>query len=245
MRTFRSYTYRDANFRICSSHFESAVSEIKKQRHLLEEYIAQDDSFRTSLKPLPLQKEAPDIVKRMHEASEKTGIGPMAAVAGTFAQLAAEAASVASAEEAIVENGGDMYIISKKPVTVGLYAGDNPLSGTLAFYITPEKMPVALCSSSSNMGHSLSLGKCDLATVVARSAALADAAATLAANSVCKESDIDPTLEKISTIPGIDGALIIKNTKIGMVGDLPELVKQRDSDFLLKITRDRHSDFNL
>ena len=74
------------------------------------------------------------------------------------------------------------------------------------------------------MGHSMSLGKCDLATVVAREAALADAAATQAANLVETAEDIDRTLKRIVAINGIDGVMIIKNDRIGLAGRLPPLV---------------------
>jgi hypothetical protein len=75
------------------------------------------------------------------------------------------------------------------------------------------------------MGHSKSLGKCDLATVVARDAALADAAATQAANLVKTVEDVNPALERITAIEGILGVMIIKNDRVGLAGQLPPLVK--------------------
>jgi len=45
----------------------------------------------------------------------------MAAVAGTMAQLAAEAGLKAGAREVIVENGGDIYLQTMQPVVLGLY----------------------------------------------------------------------------------------------------------------------------
>ena len=73
----------------------------------------------------------------------------------------------------------------------------------------------------------MSLGQCDLATVVAADAALADAAATQAANLIKTEHDVNLTLERITAIPGIDGVLIVKNDRIGLAGQLPTLVKIR------------------
>jgi ApbE superfamily uncharacterized protein (UPF0280 family) len=75
------------------------------------------------------------------------------------------------------------------------------------------------------MGHSASLGQCDLATVVSKDAALADAAATQAANGVQSVEDVEPTLNRIAAIDGVDGVLIIKDEHIGMAGHLPPLVK--------------------
>lgn len=241
MRTYHPFSYKGANFRICSTHVDIITREIQKQRKLLEDYIALQPEFLSSLTPVDLLNEAPAIALHMDAASRKTGIGPMASVAGITAQIAAETALIAGAQEAIVENGGDIFLISKQETTIGLFAGSNPISGTLAFRVTPDIMPIAICSSSGKMGHSLSLGTCDLATVVAKSAALADSAATLACNLVKRAEDIDLVLKRVVAIEGISGLLLVKNEKIGLAGDLPELVKHSDADFHLKITRDKYS----
>jgi ApbE superfamily uncharacterized protein (UPF0280 family) len=165
----------------------------------------------------------------------------MAAVAGAMAQLAAEAAAAAGAEEAVVENGGDIYLYSPEAVTVALYAGDNPLSGKLALKVTPDRLPLAICSSSSFMGHSLSFGACGLATVVAADGALADAAATLACNLVKSPRDVSGVIERIHALPGIGGVLIIKADRVGMAGDLPELIRHTDPAFPGKISGDKRS----
>jgi len=148
----------------------------------------------------------------------------MAAVAGAMAQRAAVAGLAAGAEEVIVDNGGDIYLQIARPATIQIYAGNDRFAG-LAFTLAPEDTPVAICSSSSRMGHSTSLGDCDLATVVAKDAALADAAATQAANLVKAERDIDAALETIAAIAGIGGVLIVKNERIGLAGKLPSLAK--------------------
>ncbi len=117
-------------------------------------------------------------------AASLVGVGPMAAVAGAMAQWAAKAALAAGAEEAIVDNGGDIYLKAVEPVIVSLGTGTSKLADRLAFRVEPEETPISICSSSGKMGHSMSLGQCDLATIVAKDAALADAAATQAANLV-------------------------------------------------------------
>lgn len=241
MRHFQRFVHRGVNFRICSTHPQVIRGEIRRQRITLETYIHRQPDFATTLEPLELLPEAPEVARRLQAASAATGVGPMAAVAGTMAQLAVEAAGAAGAGEAIVENGGDIFLISPEVVTVALYAGNNPLSGKLAFRVTPEQMPLAICSSSSLMGHSLSFGDCDLATVVAPDAALADAAATLACNLVNSAEDIPRVLERITVLSGISGVLIIKADNVGMVGDLPELIRHSDPNFPGKITADARS----
>ncbi|MDX9800743.1 MAG: UPF0280 family protein [Spirochaetia bacterium] len=239
-RQYRSFSWKGANFRISSSAFDLITEEIIKQRKILSQYILEHEDFLTSLVPIAgIDKESPDIVKRMHRASLLTGIGPMASVAGVNAQLAAEAAVASGADEAVIENGGDIYLFTRKETVIALYAGTGVLSGRLAVKIKPEMTPLSICSSSGKMGHSLSLGNCDLATVTAVDGALADSGATLACNLVKKEKDIAPALERIMSIKGIQGVLIVKNEKIGIAGKFPELVRNIDKNTETKITKEK------
>jgi len=241
MRQYQTFTYKDANYRISSSAYAIITEELKRLRAVLEIYIDIDPAFLHSLIPVTLKPHAPEIAHIMAEAAQKAGVGPMAAVAGAFAEFAARKALAAGADEALVENGGDIFLASTREVIVGIYAGLSPLSRKLAFRISPEEMPLALCSSSSTMGHSLSLGNCDLATVVAKDAALADAAATFACNSVKDEADIEPALEATMRIKGVAGIFIVKGVKMGMMGELPEFVPHSDDRLSGKVTRDKGS----
>jgi ApbE superfamily uncharacterized protein (UPF0280 family) len=225
MRVYRSFTHKDAVLRISCDRFDAVTQEVVRQRELLEHYITRHPEFRTSLEPIEVLGDAPAIACRMADAARVAGVGPMAAVAGAMARAAAEAGLAAGAEEAIVENGGDIFLVVTRPVTIGLYAGDAELRDRLAFRIDPERTPVAVCSSSGRMGHSVSLGACDLATVVARDASLADAAATRAANLVRCEADIAPALDTIAGLEAVDGVLIVKDAKLGFKGSLPELIR--------------------
>jgi ApbE superfamily uncharacterized protein (UPF0280 family) len=226
-RTYRTFTHRRALFRICSDRFDAATAEIVRHRRILEEYIDRHPDFLTSFQPLDLLPDAPDVARRMARAARLVGVGPMAAVAGAMAQLAAEAALAAGASEVIVDNGGDIYLRAAKPVVIGLHPGTPELSRRLAFSLSPDDTPIAICSSSGRMGHSKSLGDCDLATVVAKDAALADAAATLAANLVKAPADVDPALKRIAAVQGIDGLMIVKDDRVGLAGNLPPLIKLR------------------
>jgi ApbE superfamily uncharacterized protein (UPF0280 family) len=241
MRHYQRFSHKEANFRICSSHGQVIRRQIRRQRSALDAYIERQPGFLTSMEPLELLPQAPEVAMRMAAASAAVGVGPMAAVAGAMAQLAVEAARAAGAREAIVENGGDLFLDSPESVTVALYAGSNPLSGKLAFRIDPERMPLAVCSSSSFLGHSVSYGACDLATVVAPDGAHADAAATLACNLVKIPADIQQVLECIAALPGVLGILIVKANEVGMAGELPELIRHRDPGFAEKITADARS----
>jgi ApbE superfamily uncharacterized protein (UPF0280 family) len=225
-RVYREFVYREARFRICCTHFEAVTAEIAAQRETLGAFLDRHPAIQASFAPLPLPGDAPEIARRMHEAGLAVGVGPMAAVAGTVAQMAAEAGLAAGAKEVIVENGGDIYLTLATPATIGLFAGDAAIGASLALLVDPDDSPLAICSSSGKMGHSTSLGTCDLVTVVAGSAALADAAATHAANIVSREADIDAALAGLAGIAGIDGALIAQGERVGTIGRLPRLVRQ-------------------
>jgi uncharacterized protein len=247
-RRYSSFAHKGAHLRICSERADVVEAEVVRLREVLEAYIVRHPDFVTALAPLPLLPGAPEIAARMAAAGEAAGVGPMAAVAGAIAQMAAEAALGAGAAEAIVENGGDIYLASPRPVTVALYAGATdaqPLGGRVALHVAPGRMPLAICSSSGLMGHSLSLGRCDLATVIARDAALADAAATLAGNSVSSEADVGPALEKVMRVPGVSGVLIVKAGRIGLAGDVPELVRNADGKVAAKVSHDEASGFRV
>lgn len=237
-RQYRNFHYRDSNLRIACECFDAVTAAQVRNYSLLEEYIKRQPIFHSSLLPIILLPDAPEAARTMAQAAQIVGVGPMAAIAGTLAQLAAEAGIAAGCREAIVENGGDIYLIIDQAIPIGIYAGENKFAANLAFHITPAETPMAICSSSSNMGHSLSLGQCDLATVIAENAAIADATATLLGNQIHCEADIEPALQKAATIPEIRGVLLVKGEKIGIWGKLPKLIRNADVNTQKKITRD-------
>ena len=224
-RTYRTFAHKDASYRIYCDRFDVVTAEIIRQRHILEDYIKRHPEFRDSFEPVELRGDAPEVAQRMARAARLVGVGPMAAVAGAMAQRAAEAALEAGASEVIVDNGGDIYLRVVAPASIGLGTGTAELADRLAFSLQADDAGVAICSSSGRMGHSRSLGKCNLATVVAKDAALADAAATQAANLVTRVEDVDSALERIVGIEGVDGVLIVKDDNVGLAGQLPPLVK--------------------
>lgn len=238
MTNFIKFKFKEGNYKIISKNPELIKDEIIILRKRLDKYIQKNKDFKTSLVPVKKQDNAPYIVKRMITASQKTGIGPMASVAGIIAEIASNKGYLINQTTNIVENGGDIYIFSDKDIYIGFYPGNNYFSDKLAIHIKAKDCPISICSSSSNMGHSLSFGECDIATVFSKDGALADSAATLACNLVKDESDLENVSTKISSIKGIQGIILVKNDKIAIAGDVPDLVKNTDPDLKLKITKD-------
>ncbi|MDO4581362.1 MAG: UPF0280 family protein [Bacillota bacterium] len=196
---------------------------ITNQRRLLQEYIVRHPEFASSHTPLPVDKGAPAVARIMMVAANKAGVGPMAAVAGTFALLAGRLLSYYS-DNVIVENGGDIYLKSSRPRTVGVYAGDSPFSGLVGVVVPAGKTPCGVCTSSGTVGSSFSYGVADAALIFAADAPLADAVATAAANLVHQPGDVEAAADYALGIEGVYGAVVICKDKLAIAGEL-ELVK--------------------
>jgi hypothetical protein len=143
----------------------------------------------------------------------------MAAVAGAMAEWVSKDLLKLS-KEVIVENGGDIYLATSKERTIGIYAGDSPLSLKIGIVISPDEAPLGVCTSSGTVGPSLSFGKADAVCILARSSALADAAATAVGNIVKEKKDIELGLERGREIAGVSGTLIIVEEKMGVWGNV-------------------------
>ena len=113
----------------------------------------------------------------MVKAGKNAGVGPMAAVAGAIAEHVG-LGLLKSTNHVIVENGGDIFIKTDAPLTVGIFAGKSSLSLRIGIRLSGGPKPMAVCTSSGTVGHSLSLGRADAVCVAADSCAIADAAAT-------------------------------------------------------------------
>ncbi len=192
---------------------------VVKYRSILEKYIEQHPIFLTSLEPITVGEDAPHIARLMAEAGEKAGVGPMAAVAGAVADFVGSELSAFS-PEVIIENGGDIYLKSLKTRVVGIYAGKSPLTGKVGLEINGKDTPIGISTSSGTVGHSLSFGKADAATVIAESATLSDAVATAIGNLVKAPADIASAIEFGKNIAGVRGVAIIMGDNIGLWGKI-------------------------
>ncbi|MGD9143113.1 MAG: UPF0280 family protein [Dehalococcoidia bacterium] len=192
---------------------------VMKYRAQLEKYIEKNPAFEKSMEPLETSGAIPRIAEMMILAGQQAGVGPMAAVAGAVAECVGRELLEYS-PEVIVENGGDIFMKTRKRRVVGIYAGDSPLSGKIGVDIAGGDKPLGICTSSGTVGHSVSYGNADAVVVVSGSTALADAAATAIGNRVQSINDIDDAIEFGSNISDLKGLVIIKGETIGAWGDI-------------------------
>jgi ApbE superfamily uncharacterized protein (UPF0280 family) len=209
----------DLYIRALTNLKRKAYKLVVKYRNKLESYIEQRPIFLTSLKPLPPDENAPRIVRIMLESAARIGVGPMASVAGAIAEFVGNELLEFS-PEIIVENGGDIYLKSRKRRIIGIYAGKSPLSGEIGLEINGEDTPLGICTSSGTVGRSLSYGKADAVIVTSKSTVLADAAATAIGNLIVQSSDISKGVEFAKGIDGLAGAVIIKDDDVGLWGNI-------------------------
>jgi hypothetical protein len=130
------------------------------------------------------------VARRMYEAvapfAAEDFITPMAAVAGSVAEEVLGAMlKAAPLQRAYVNNGGDIavYLAAGKRFSVGLM--DRPhRHGVMRTLVIDAGNAARGIATSGRHGRSFSLGIADAVTVLARTAAQADAAATIIANAV-------------------------------------------------------------
>ena len=172
---------------------------------------------------------------------QSTFITPMAAVAGSVAQELLQFYRVDGVQRAWVNNGGDIaiHLAANTSVRVGLYANlekfntqqlQNGVTIDGQFEIHSDSA-VRGVATSGWRGRSFSLGIADSVTVLARTAAQADAAATVIANAVnlqdrriirraaCDikdDSDLGATLVTVD-VPPLEAELVSQALAAGLV----------------------------
>jgi hypothetical protein len=169
------------------SRFASVLPELVRELPLLRKPI--------TAAPCPL---AGPVARRMWYASLPHAarfITPMAAVAGAVAdEVMAAMVAGRALRRAYVNNGGDiaLFLAAGERFSTGI-VGDLRKPKPIAESVVAHDDPVRGIATSGWQGRSFSLGIADAVTVLARTAAEADAAATMVANAV----DVDhPAIER-------------------------------------------------
>jgi ApbE superfamily uncharacterized protein (UPF0280 family) len=203
------------------AHIEVAKAGMLAARQVLEVYIARDPFFSTTFDPY-----TPDsddlIINRMADATRAAGVGPMAAVAGAIAWAGIEAMQEAGAVFGVIDNGGDIALLSDRNVRVGVHAGDAALSNRIAFVVPPQDSVLGICTSSATVGPSISFGVADAVTIFSRNVALADAWATAVCNEI-RPDDVS-VLDRVNP-NDVRGIFAVMGDRHVRWGDLPLLVR--------------------
>lgn len=203
------------------AHIAAAKEGMLTARAALEEYLTSDPFFGISYAPVPASAGAPEIVRRMADAAASADVGPMAAVAAAVAWAGVEQMISAGAAFGLIDNGGDIVLVSDRPVSVGIYAGDAPVSGKYAFIIPPPPEILGICTSSATVGPSVSFGIADAVVVFSANPANADAWATELCNTLLPS---DTGIAAPPTAAELSGVYAVIGDWIGTWGDLPEIV---------------------
>jgi ApbE superfamily uncharacterized protein (UPF0280 family) len=206
-----------------SPHVAAAKEGMISARQELERYIARDPFFAITYDPYT-PEDGGKVVERMADAARKAGVGPMAAVAGAIAWAGIEAMVGAGAGFGVIDNGGDIALVSDRELRVGVHAGASPLSGRFAFLLPPGGGIRGVCTSSATVGPSVSLGIADAVTVFSGNVASADAWATAICNELRPE---DRTV--LSRLGGSDVTAVVAifGEELIRWGDPPSMVQAR------------------
>jgi len=168
---------------------------------LLPELVSELRFLRRPISELTQHCFSHSVAQRMHRAAAQAAfssrdgfITPMAAVAGSVAQALLPTLAQPGVDKAFVNNGGDiaLHLQPEENWRVGVVTDlAKALSGLQTHelvidgaFVIDSDMPVRGIATSGWRGRSQSLGIADSVTVLAASAAHADAAATLIANAV-------------------------------------------------------------
>lgn len=199
-----------------------ALARVQFYRSQLDDHIAANHDFLTSLTPLPQTcPPPPPLVAEMYCATDLSGTGPMSAVAGAVAEYVCnDLCAEFNIREIVIENGGDIFMKIVSPAVISVYAGSSPLSEKIGLEITPGFSPLSVCCSSGTVGHSLSFGTADACMIACKNGALADAYATAFCNEVKTIGDVARVTEMALQKEDILSVVIIKDDKVGVGGKI-------------------------
>lgn len=237
----KSFKYKETILNIKSDVDvgDELIREVLFQRKQLEHYIQKNPYFYSSYEPIEVDKNAPEIVKKMAKAGMLCGVGPMAAVAGAISEFCVRRGIELGSKKILVENGGDICCYAPEDngeyndnddntdneFIIKIFSGNSKISNKIGFRVKPAGI-LGICTSSASVGHSISFGESDAVTVFAKNTFVADAAATAIGNEVKGEiaESVEKGIEFAKKLP-VDGVMIIRGDYIGTYGELPEIVE--------------------
>ncbi|MCX8118525.1 MAG: UPF0280 family protein [Desulfobacterota bacterium] len=163
----------------------------------------------------------PEIVKRMIRATKEMGepdLTPLAAVAGTISEMVADFIFHQGGTRVIVENGGDIALRMREGEVVKVGIRSEIETPRPSFLVTVDSsMEVGGVATSGLGGRSFTKGIASAATVFARKASSADAAATVVGNFTNLDAPEIARALAESLYPDTDIAGQWVTTRVGML----------------------------
>lgn len=173
-----------------SEHGKPLSSLAKEGAHLAIRLLEDLSRFLSEIKrrsqEVKIVKTLPEVVQRMVEATRKMGepdLTPLAAVAGTVAEVVADDLFRKGGTKVIVDNGGDIAIRLREGEEAKVGIRTEVETKRPAYLVRIDSaMGIEGVATSGLGGRSFTKGIASSATVFARKASLADAAATVIGN---------------------------------------------------------------
>ncbi len=203
--------------------FEKINDSVREARGIIKRKIREDPFFGITYDPYPPTPSDDLLIRRMCLASVSAGVGPMAAVAGAVATYVIEALIESGCKDAVIDNGGDIALISENGTVIKIYSGNDDTEG-IGLRIPNTEHILGICTSSGRIGHSISFGNADVATVISEDPILADACATALGNMISDESNLSSAVERICRIEGVKGCFAFMDGSVASCGDVPEFI---------------------
>ncbi len=205
---------------------------------ILEEIVAELPDLRLPATPASVRQFEGFVARRMESAVTPLAenfITPMAAVAGSVAdEIMAVLAAGRTLDRAYVNNGGDiaLHLAPRQTMKVAIAGAGHGFGDRITVHARDRVRGVA---TSGWRGRSFSLGIADAVTVLAKTAAQADAAATVIANAVdlsghpailrVPACDLSPDSD-LGAIPVTQGVGILTDAEVARALDAGEVVAE-------------------
>ena len=181
----------------------------------ISSYSIRNPQFRTSKGPVAVPDDAPEAVREMADAARAAGVGPVFTIQGALADRVGRYLTRAL-PDVLVTAGGDYFIRSRKRMKLLFHR--KPDGDELSVVVGPEAGAQGI---STTLGHAqLPARSVDGLAVVARSCALADAAAAAAMAILSRPDSVKPMLDHLRGIEGVLGAVVIQGDHIGVAGSV-------------------------
>lgn len=187
----------------------------------LESYVVRHPDFRGAYVPMPVDDDAPPIVRAMAVASNIAQVGPMVTLPGALCEAVARDLTAFS-KEVLVACEGDSFVIGGRGRTFLVEAAGRPGDSGIGVRVR-SKGPFAFFSSLGRVRVDPAIGHARAVAVLADHGAVADATGSAMGSAMMRPSQIDRALSIARQMPGVRGAVILSQGRIGVWGQF-ELV---------------------